>query len=164
MPHIWRYFLKQISFTVCSKIAIFAWCWMAGIYIDIQTYIKAFNIEYCRRYNCGNIIQFQLWLCTMAQMLIVSDNNLWSDQTLAMWPEQISSIHSWHLYWHSNIYHKVIDELRYIQPAKFKAHLFRPKNQYLISFWASKGPFGSWKALIGIQKGTNHCWATGTDR
>ena len=35
---------------------------------------------------------------------------------------------------------------------------------FLIPFCAFKGPFGSWKAHIGIQKGTNHCWATGTDR
>ena len=37
-----------------------------------------------------------------------------------------------------------------------RAHLFWPNNQYLISFWASKGPFGSKRHISG-SKGS-HSW------
>ena len=43
-------------------------------------------------------------------------------------------------------------------------HLFWPKNQYLINFWTSKGPFWTQKAHIGIHKGPTHCWVISTDR
>ena len=45
-----------------------------------------------------------------------------------------------------------------------RAHLFWPKNSYLISCWASKGPFESWKANIGMQNDALHCWVSSTDR
>ena len=44
------------------------------------------------------------------------------------------------------------------------AQLFGPKNLFLISFWAFKGPFWLQKAHIVIQKDPLHYWVITNDR